>query len=577
MIGQSMMPLYTKKEQFKKTKNTAHYEMFFNHTTKKWEYTHRMVSKWKDITGQDNELTFSDLYVESEKKTIHHKNYKSYDNSPDNLVRMNQADHLVLHNKNGAIGGKIGGKVTAEKNRLLGIKPFFISNDTPERVKASARKAAATRKARGIKTGFETMTISELRAISAAGSLALQEKLQNPDFREQFGTNIKNGWGTEQRIEAGNRARLRPRSHFENMSLCGNTTRWSNDSAKVSHAKRQTVVYPDAAISIVERSLSNHLHKKQVVDALNSDHGLLAEWGQINIGNSPRHKKFVAFSGNDVNRLTKIITGESSYRTARKLKGYHNHKISAIEYLSDRMDVGTLTIDAEEKYHDHHNYALGAGIFACNSSGEVKDDKRFMSMLEDFWLPRQEGGRGTEIDTLPGGQNLGDIEDVNYFQRKLYESLKVPVSRLMSEGGGGLNFGKASEITRDELRYVKFSRKLQRQFSLLFADMLKTNCVLKNIMTEDEWGQMKHKVRIVFAQDAYYEESKEQEILKMRAETLSIMANFTEIYYPRSYIQKKVLRLTDDEIQAFEKIMQPSTVAYDAQTEKDEKKKDKAK
>lgn len=241
------------------------------------------------------------------------------------------------------------------------------------------------------------------------------------------------------------------------------------------------------------------------------------------------------------------------------------------------VDTGKLPTTKAEQYIKNLMNNYRNKLVYDSSSGEVRDDKRFMSMLEDYWLPRQEGGRGTEVDTLPGGQNLGDIEDVNYFQRKLYESLKVPTSRLMSESGGGLNFGKASEITRDELKYAKFTRKLQRQFSLLFADMLKTNCILKNIITEDDWNQMKHKIRINFAQDTFYEESKEQEILKMRAETAALMANFMEVLYPKQYIQKKVLRLTDDEIKEFEKVMQPAEVAYDAQTEKDEKQKEKEK
>lgn len=239
------------------------------------------------------------------------------------------------------------------------------------------------------------------------------------------------------------------------------------------------------------------------------------------------------------------------------------------------VDTGKLPTAKAEQYVKNLMNNYRNKLVYDQNSGEVKDDKKFMSMLEDFWLPRQEGGRGTEITTLPGGQNLGDIEDVNYFQRKLYEALNVPTSRLMSENGGGLNFGKASEITRDELKYAKFIRKLQRQFSLVFADMLRTNCILKNIITDEEWQQIKHKIRFKFAQDTFYEESKQQEILKMRAETLSIMAGFTEIYYPKSYIQKEVLRLTDEQIKEFEKQMQPAVVAHDDTLDKPKNKEPK--
>ena len=169
-----------------------------------------------------------------------------------------------------------------------------------------------------------------------------------------------------------------------------------------------------------------------------------------------------------------------------------------------------------------------------------------MSMLEDFWLPRKEGGRGTEIQTLPGGQSLGQIEDVDYFQRKLYQSLNVPMSRL--EAQSGLNFGRTAEITRDELKFTKFIAKLRRRFSTIFDDVLKTQLVLKGVITEADWEDIREQLQYTFASDVYYTESKEQEILRSRVEVLNGVAPYMGTLYSKSYVQKNILKLTDKEI-----------------------------
>jgi hypothetical protein len=184
------------------------------------------------------------------------------------------------------------------------------------------------------------------------------------------------------------------------------------------------------------------------------------------------------------------------------------------------------------------------------SSGEIRDDKKFMSMLEDFWIPRRGGSTGTQIDTLPAGQNLGQIEDVEYFQKKLYQSLNVPVSRL--EQQGGLNFGRSAEINRDELKFTKFIDKLRRKFGSLFDDLLKTQLILKGIITEEDWDKIKDDLYYEFAQDAYYAESKEQEILRSRVEQLNGMAPFIGTLFSKGYVQREVLKLDDEEIKKIE-------------------------
>ena len=214
------------------------------------------------------------------------------------------------------------------------------------------------------------------------------------------------------------------------------------------------------------------------------------------------------------------------------------------------VDVGNLPkIKAEQYLKGIMNQYRNKIVYDSNT-GEIRDDKKFMSMLEDFWLPRREGGRGTQIETLPGGENLGQIQDVEYFQRKLYQSLNVPISRQQQQSG--LNFGRAAEINRDEWKFTKFIARLRRRFSLIFDDLLKTQLILKGIITEADWETIKYKIQYNFATDAYYTESKEQQILQSRIEILNGMANYIGSLYSKEYVQKNILKLTETEIAEIE-------------------------
>jgi len=211
------------------------------------------------------------------------------------------------------------------------------------------------------------------------------------------------------------------------------------------------------------------------------------------------------------------------------------------------VDVGNLPkLKAEQYLKDIMDRYRNKLVYDANT-GEIRDDKKFMSMLEDFWLPRREGGTGTQIDTLPAGQNLGQIEDVEYFQRKLYQSLNIPISRL--EQQAGMNFGRAAEINRDEMKFTKFIIKLRRKFSVMLSDLLKTQCLLKGILTEEDWDNIKDDIEFEFSTDAYYTESKEQEILRSRVEVLNGLAAYIGTFFSKRYIQKYVLMLTDEQIE----------------------------
>jgi hypothetical protein len=186
-----------------------------------------------------------------------------------------------------------------------------------------------------------------------------------------------------------------------------------------------------------------------------------------------------------------------------------------------------------------------------SNTGEIRDDRKMMSMLEDFWLPRREGGRGTEITTLPGGENLGQIEDINYFQGKLYQALNVPVSRMQPQTG--ISFGRATEITRDELKFAKFVSRLRKKFNEIFADMLKTQLILKGVLTDKDWNEIKDDIQYRYAQDQYFEEMKNAENLRNRVDLLNQIQPFVGAYYSQDYVMKNILRMSDKEIQEMKK------------------------
>ena len=218
------------------------------------------------------------------------------------------------------------------------------------------------------------------------------------------------------------------------------------------------------------------------------------------------------------------------------------------------IDVGNLPKMKAEQYLREIMQKYKNKLVYDAQTGEIRDDRRFQTMLEDFWLPRREGGKGTEITTLPAGQNLGEIEDVLYFQKKFYQSLNVPVSRLQSDNGFSL--GRASEITRDELKFSKFIGRLRLRFSHLFDRLLETQLLLKGICTKAEWQAIKEEVSYDFINDMHFTEMKEVEVLKERLSILGDIENYSGKYFSKEWIRKNVLRQTEDDIEEIDKQME---------------------
>jgi len=211
------------------------------------------------------------------------------------------------------------------------------------------------------------------------------------------------------------------------------------------------------------------------------------------------------------------------------------------------VDVGNLPKQKAEQYvNDLMNKFRNKVVYDA-TTGEVRDDRKHMSMMEDFWMPRREGGKGTEITTLPGGQTLGQIEDIEFFQNKLYQALNVPMSRL--KGDSGFSIGRSSEISRDEIKFTKFVWRIRKKFSNLFLDALKIQLVLKGVINIDDWSEMVQQIRFDFMKDNHFSEIKDNEIMQGRINLLTSIDPFVGKYYSPTYVKRKILMLNDEQIE----------------------------
>ena len=253
-------------------------------------------------------------------------------------------------------------------------------------------------------------------------------------------------------------------------------------------------------------------------------------------GNSNRVISYLHKAIKPVNQLRMIEDALVIYRISR-----------APERRIFYIDVGNLPkIKAEQYLKDVMNRYRNKMVYDA-TTGEIRDDRNHMSMLEDFWLPRREGGRGTEITTLPGGSNLGEIDDITYFQRKLYRSLNVPISRLETEQGFSL--GRSTEITRDELKFTKFVQRIRKKFTPLFTDVLKTQLLLKGVIAPDDWPLIQEHVSYDFLADGHFAALKESELLEDRINQLGSVEPYIGTFFSKEFVLKKVLHFNDADIQ----------------------------
>jgi hypothetical protein len=222
--------------------------------------------------------------------------------------------------------------------------------------------------------------------------------------------------------------------------------------------------------------------------------------------------------------------------------------------------VGNLTKGKAEEYLRGIMNNYRNKLVYDAETGEMRDERKHLSMLEDFWLPRREGGRGTEISTLPGGQNLGEIEDIIFFQKKLYKSLNVPISRLESEAQFSL--GRSTEITRDEVKFQKFLDKICSKFGDVFLQALRTQLILKGIIDKDDWADIHDKLLVQFSEDTYFSELKDAEMIRERVNTLREVDEFVGKYYSVEWVRKNILLQSDEEIKEIDKDIEKEKTKY---------------
>ena len=215
------------------------------------------------------------------------------------------------------------------------------------------------------------------------------------------------------------------------------------------------------------------------------------------------------------------------------------------------IDVGNLPRGKSEQYMKDIMARYRNKLVYDADTGQIRDDRKHMSMLEDFWLPRREGGRGTEISTLPGGENLGQIDDIVYFQKRLYRSLNVPINRLEQEAQFSL--GRSTEINRDEVKFQKFIDRLRKRFSMLFTEILKKQLIMKQIITEEDWNNWQQDIIIDYVRDNHFTELKDAELIQNRLQTLDNMQQYVGEFFSKEYVMKNVLQLDDDAIKEMKK------------------------
>ena len=533
-IGESMIPLYRRQHPIMKGKSK--YEQIFDNDTKKWGFTHRMVGKFKDDVGIREEWTYDEKYTHEPKTVLHHKNYNRFDNSPTNLTKMTWKDHSKYHND-----------MHNPENSAKGIK--------------RARELRET----------------------------------DPAWNAKVSQSIRDSWTPEMREQRRKEAKERY------ISTNGENFKNSNDSWKkesIGPARRtkmvdsQIIEYTDDLKNIVRMLILKDMKPDEICSEINTHTDVISKWKYINKNKITRLRDInnLTFIGKDLTRVCKLLgfkgRDDCRYSLLQKTPGVvfskskkkwqvsyksngkqmhggffttkeeaiesrirHNHKIVSIEYLPDPIQVGTLTIDGDEKFHGHHTFALEAGIFTKNS---IRDDRLQMTLLDDIWLARREGNKTTEIQTLESSGTLVTVELIDFFLKKVYNALNVPLSRLMPEtmySMGGLTSG----ITRDEANFNLFIGRLRTRFSMLFLEILERELILQNIIKPEEWDSLKHLIRFKYARENAQAELKDLDIMTQRINVLAGVMPFVGRYYSNEFIRKNILHQNEEDIEREDK------------------------
>ena len=524
-INESMVPLYRKKEPLHNG-NNPEYEQIFNNETKEWEFTHRLVADKLKGTFV-NDWIFDNSNVNEKKYVRHHIDHNKFNNSPENLCFMGFHDHRIYHQSYGFSEENQKKGTEASRLRMENMKTNspekyieyceYLSKKTKqfwESLSDEEYKIQCEKQKNNIINYFENLSDEDRKTRSEIsrknfkkGSIKSHFLLaNNPVFREKKISKQKKTW-----YENGNSEKYTERFVEYNKikwNINGDQTREEHKTLQKINIDNEIVL---RIIDCVKGKTTHQVTIHDVVDYLNSDEFCVKRFKELNSSKRKINHSDVD-SGFNYNILKKCIKdfGYSNWKDFRVKESLHNHRIVSIEYLDKEIQVGTLTIDQEELIHNHHTFALSAGIFTKNS-------------------------------------NLGQIEDVLYFKKNLYRSLKIPVTRI--DPDAMFNYGRTNELTRDEIKFAKFITRLRSKFATLFTKILERQLVLKGIMSIEEFNSMADKIKYNFAKDNYFEEIKQAEIYTERLNVLNAVVPFIGRFFSNKWVQQNVLHQTEEEME----------------------------
>ena len=533
--GESLIPLYRKKEFISEHKKLD-YETLFDNATKKWKYTHRMVKSHIDLPLEIHEEDFEDGYV------VHHKNVNRHDNSPENLCLMSWRDHSRYHRSIafppmvGTIASVAKMKMEREKNSDWYKNKSKKSSDNSKKFWNGLSEVEYNKICAKVQSGVQSFIDNQsdeeraIRAINSnkalrLGTAAFVKKLETDvEFAKYISDIRKLSWTDTRRETASIRQSTISKDIWSNVEL--------SESRRENHKKVQEVEFDNvilcSIIDIVRGKTTHQVTIHDVVDSLNSNKHCVDRLLELNCNKCiPNLDISVGFTKGLVDKCVTRFGKYDSWKDFRVKESLHNHRVVRIEYLADEIEVGTLTIDSNELVHNHHTFALSCGIFTKNS-------------------------------------NLGQIDDIVYFQNKLFQALNVPIGRLKPDQVFSL--GKSSEITREEVKFSKFIGRLRKRFSTLFKDTLRVQLVSKGIIRPDEWDDMRSLIRFDFVKDNYFSELKDNEILNQRMNMLQMIDPYVGKYYSTTWIRKHVLQQSEEDIKDIDTEMKDEQAMLAANT-----------
>jgi hypothetical protein len=515
VIGESMIPFNTKQEKL----GNSNYEMVYQNDTKTWEFTHRVVANYFKNTELEQSTVWCEKYKDHDKTTIHHKDYNRYNNAPENLVWMAGPDHARLHADNYQATLKPGMGTKAAKEKLQYLKEYCSEQYQTYCDEISKRSASMwaglTEKEKQKRIAKQTQGI-----VNYINNLTSEEKekrakisrknrykgtLKANNTPELVAKRVQTNKDTWSKYKQTNDPVYLKRQELSKEMLLN---RWQDNEYKQQRVEQQTIRFDktivDFVLALIKDKTTHVFTGEDVVNAINSNDTILQHFLKINESVIPRNWSKDKFAKTHLPLLAKAY-GYTSWHHLRQETKYFNHKLIGSRYLETPIEVGTLTIDAKEVHHNYHTFALSCGIFTKNS-------------------------------------NLGELNDLNYFLKKLYNSLKVPTSRFMSEDGGVFKDG--AEITREELRFARFVMRIQRQFAMGIRDTFVAHLKMKGL-----WKQYKLRERAVqveFNVPTSFMAMRDQQLLQMKFENFNVATQNESI--AKSYSQKYYLQWSDEQM-----------------------------